>query len=56
MKTKPIQNTVKQWEDRAVLGVKSLIKWLLPGGKKNRERKERTGNKHRKKIKNKQYK
>ena len=28
METKPIHNSVKQWVDRAVIGVKSVIGWL----------------------------
>ena len=37
MKMGPIHNSVKQWEDRAVIGVKSVIGWFRSGGKKNRE-------------------
>ena len=37
METKTIHNSVKQWADKAVLGVKSLIGWLRTGGKNNRE-------------------
>ena len=44
MKTKPIHNSVKQWADRALLGVKSLIGWFRTGEKKNRGIIERTEN------------
>ena len=47
MKTKLIRNSVKQWADRAVLGVKSLIEWFRTGENKNREIKERTENRQR---------
>ena len=36
-KTRPIHNSVKQWADRAVIGVKSIIGWFRTGEKKNRE-------------------
>ena len=56
MKTKPIHNSVKQWADRVVLGVKSLIGWFRIRGKKNRGRIKRTENRQRKQLKNDQYK
>ena len=56
MKTKPIHNSVKQWADRAVIGVKSLIGWFRTGEKKNREIIERTENRQRIQFKNEQYK
>ena len=31
MKTRPIHNSVKQWADRAVIGVKSVIGWFRTG-------------------------
>ena len=46
MKTKPIHNSVKQWADRAKLGVKSILGWIRTGGKKNREIIERTERRH----------
>ena len=36
MKTKLIHISVKQWADRAVLGVKSIIGWIRTGGKKGK--------------------
>ena len=56
MKTKPIHNSVKQWTDRAVIGVKSVIGWFRTGGKKNREIIERIENRQREQFKNEQYK
>ena len=32
MKTKPIYNSVKQWADKAKLGVKSIVGWIRTGG------------------------
>ena len=55
-KTRPIHNSVKQWADRAVIGVKSVIRWFRTGGKKNREIIERTENRQRAQFKNEQYK
>ena len=52
MKTKPIHNSVKQWADIAVIGVKSVIGWFKTGGKKNREIIERTENRQRIQFKN----
>ena len=57
MKTKPIHNSVKQWADnRAVIGVKSVIGWFRTGGKKIREIIERAEKRQRDHFKNKQYK
>ena len=56
MKTRPIHNSVKQWADRAVIGVKSVIGWFRTGGKKNREIIERTENGQRAQFKNEQHK
>ena len=52
MKTRPIHNSVKQWADRTVIGVKSVIGWFRTGGKKNREITERTENRQRIQFKN----
>ena len=56
MKTKPIYKSVKQWANRAKLGVKSLIGWFRTGGKNNRGIIERTENRQRRQFKNEQYK
>ena len=56
MKTSPIHNSVKQWADREVIGVKSLVGWFRTGGKKNREIIEWTENRQRIQFKNEQYK
>ena len=56
MNTRPIHNSVKQWADRVVIGVKSAIGWFRTGGKKNRERIEKTENTQRAQFKNEQYK
>ena len=56
MKTTPIHNSVKQWADRATLGVKSIIGWNRTREKNNREMIERTENRDRKQFKNEQYK
>ena len=56
MKTKPIYNSVKQWVDRAKLGVKSIIGWIRKGGKNNREIIERTENRERRQFEKEQYK
>ena len=56
MKTRPIHNSVKQWADRALIGVKSVIGWFRIGGKMNRKIKERTENRQRIQFKNEQYK
>ena len=56
MKTRPIHNSVKQWADRAVIGVKSVIGWFRTGGKKNRKIIERTESRQRAQFKNEQYK
>ena len=56
MKTRPIHNSVKQWADRAVIGVKSVIGCFRTGGKKNREIIERTENRQKAQFKNEQYK
>ena len=55
MKTRPIYNSVKQWIDRAVIGVKSLIGWFRTAAKKNRKIIERTENRQRIQFKNEQY-
>ena len=47
MKTKPIHTSVKQWANRAVIGIKSVIRWFRTGGMKNREIIERTENRQR---------
>ena len=41
---KLIHNSVKQWVDRAVIGVKSVIGWFRTGRKKKREIIERKEN------------
>jgi len=56
MKTITIHNSVKQWVDRAVIGIKSLIGWFRTGGKRNREIIERIENRQRAQFKNEQYK
>ena len=56
MKTRPIHNSVKQWADRVVIGVKSLIGWFRTGKKMNREIIQRTENRQRIQFKNEQYK
>ena len=56
MKTKPIHNSVKQWADKALLGVKSIIGWIRTGGKNNREIIERAEDRQREQFKNEQYK
>ena len=43
-KKRLIHNSVKQWADRAVIGVKSVIGWFRTGEEKNREIIERTEN------------
>ena len=52
MKTRPIHNNVKQWADRAAIGVKSVIGWFKTRGNKNREIIERTENRQRIQFKN----
>ena len=42
MKTRPIHNSVRKWEDRSISGAKSSLGWFRMGGKKNREIIERT--------------
>ena len=56
MKTQPIHNSVKQWAERAKLGVKSILGWIRTEGKNNREIIERTENRERRQFKNEQYK
>ena len=56
IKTRTIHNSVKQWADRTVIRVKSVIGWFRTGGKKNREKIERSRNRQRIQFKNEQYK
>ena len=56
MHTKSIHNSVKQWADRAKLGVKSIIGWIRTEGKNNREITERAEDRQRQRFKNEQYK
>ena len=55
MKTRPIHNSVQRWVDRALIGFNSVIGWFRTGGKKNREKIERTENRQRIQFKNEQY-
>ena len=41
MKTRPINNSVKKWAERAKSGVKSIVEWLRIGKIKNRAAIER---------------
>ena len=54
MKMRPIHNSVKKWADRAISSIKSVVRWIRTGGKKNREIIERTENKQRVQFKNEQ--
>ena len=44
MEMRPIHNSVKKLEDRAISGAKSVVGWIRSGGKKNREITERIEN------------